>query len=60
MPRKPNYDFDKRRKELDRKAKRDGKREDRRLRRQQGAAEGEAPPTDEGAEVVPLEPPVPE
>ena len=60
MPRKPNYDFDKRRKELDRKAKRDGKREDRRLRRQQGDAEGEAPPAEEGAEVSPVDPPVPE
>ena len=33
MARKPNYDFEKRRKELDRKAKKDAKREDRARRR---------------------------
>ena len=29
MARKPNYDFEKRKKEMDRKAKKDAKREDR-------------------------------
>ena len=33
MARKPNYDFEKRRKELDRKAKKDAKRADRKQRR---------------------------
>lgn len=33
MARKPNYDFEKRRKELDRKAKKDAKRADRQQRR---------------------------
>ena len=54
MARKPNYDFEKRRKELDRKAKKDARREEKRLRREQGgtdAGEGTdasldaAPPT---------------
>ncbi|MBL0171008.1 MAG: hypothetical protein IPP90_09800 [Gemmatimonadaceae bacterium] len=36
MARKPNYDFDKRRKELDRKAAKDKKLEERRLRRLAG------------------------
>jgi len=33
MPRKPNYDFEKRRKELDRKALKDAKRAERQQRR---------------------------
>lgn len=33
MARKPNYDYEKRRKELDRKKKRDERREERRTRR---------------------------
>jgi hypothetical protein len=36
LARKPNYDFEKRRKEMDRKAKKDAKREDRARRRQDG------------------------
>lgn len=32
LPKKPNYDFEKRRKELDRKKKKDAKREERLLR----------------------------
>ena len=39
MPRKPNYGFDKRRKEQDRKAKKDAKLLDRQQRREQEAAE---------------------
>ena len=35
VPRKPNYDFEKRRKEMDRKAKKDARREEKRLRREQ-------------------------
>jgi hypothetical protein len=46
LARKPNYDFEKRRKELDRKAKKDAKREDRRRRRdQQPTEELERPST---------------
>jgi hypothetical protein len=39
MARKPNYGFEKRKKELDRKAKKDAKREDRRRRREEGQPE---------------------
>jgi hypothetical protein len=54
LARKPNYQFEKRRKELDRKAKRDARAEDRRRRRTEGApdvgAEGDnatpPPPSD--------------
>jgi len=35
MARKPNYDQEKRRKELDRKARKDAKRADRQQRREQ-------------------------
>ncbi len=56
MARKPNYDFEKRRKELNRKAKKDAKREDK-LRRKRadtteeqptsaGQGEGAAPPVE--------------
>jgi hypothetical protein len=52
MVRKPNYDFDKRRKEQDRKAKKDAKRADRQQRREQGlpedGAEPESPSTPPG------------
>ena len=47
MARKPNYGFEKRKKELDRKAKKDAKREDRRRRRE------EALPEDGGAPRAP-------
>ena len=39
MARKPNYDFEKRRKEQDRKAKKDAKREDRLRRKAAGLPE---------------------
>ncbi len=39
MARKPNYSFEKRKKEMDRKAKKDAKREDRRRRREEGQPE---------------------
>lgn len=45
MARKPNYDFEKRRKELDRKAKKDAKREERLQRRSE---EPQAPDTPSG------------
>ena len=44
MARKPNYDFDKRRKEQDRKARTDAKRADRQQRRQEREAEDAATP----------------
>jgi hypothetical protein len=42
MARKPNYGFEKRKKEQDRTAKKDAKREDRRRRREEARVEGEA------------------
>jgi hypothetical protein len=45
LARKPNYDFEKRRKELDRKAKKDAKREERLQRRSE---EPQAPDTPSG------------
>lgn len=50
MARKPNYGFEKRKKEMDRKAKKDAKREDRLQRRREGATaepEQPVPPTQE-------------
>ena len=41
MARKPNYDFEKRKKELDRKAKKDAKKEEKlRRKREQGTTDG--------------------
>jgi hypothetical protein len=42
MARKPNYDFEKRRKEQDRKAKKDAKLADRQRRREERGNEEEA------------------
>lgn len=42
MARKPNYDFEKRRKELDRKAKKDARAEEKKARKEAGG-EGGAP-----------------
>jgi hypothetical protein len=42
MARKPNYDFEKRRKEIDRKAKKDARREEKQARKAEGG-EGGAP-----------------
>ena len=50
MAKKPNYDFEKRKKEMDRKKKKDDKRAERLLRRQEGGAEEEGQPGAEGAE----------
>ena len=44
MARKPNYNFEKRNKELARQAKKEAKREERQRRRQEG---GTAEPVDE-------------
>jgi hypothetical protein len=41
LPKKPNYDFEKRRKEQDRKKKKDAKREERLLRKRDGGTEGD-------------------
>ena len=43
MPRKPNYDFDRRRKEQERKTKKENKRAERQQRRDERRSE-EAPP----------------
>jgi hypothetical protein len=41
LAKKPNYDFEKRKKELERKAKTDAKREEKRRRREGAADEQE-------------------
>jgi hypothetical protein len=58
MARKPNYDFDKRRKEQDRKAKKDAKRADRQQRRDERQAEDASapeplPPGEEQSDIGP-------
>ena len=40
MARKPNYDFEKRKKELDRKAKQDAKQEEKARRKREQAEQG--------------------
>jgi hypothetical protein len=50
LARKPNYGFEKRKKELDRKAKLDAKREDRRRREEAPADDGVARPPEERSE----------
>ena len=55
MPKKPNYDFEKRRKEQDRKKKKDAKREERLLRKRgDGEPESDADATvaEDGTPVV--------
>ncbi len=50
MAKKPNYDFEKRRKELDRKQKKDAKRDERLARKRSGGTDdGDAAP-DDGAD----------
>lgn len=47
LAKKPNYDFEKRRKELERKQKKDAKRDERLLRRRNGGGdEGDGTETD--------------
>lgn len=58
MVRKPNYDFDKRRKEQDRKARKDAKRADRQQRRDERQTEdtpgpATTPPGEDQADGVP-------
>jgi hypothetical protein len=55
LAKKPNYDFEKRKKELDRKAKRDEKIRNKRsdAARAREEAEGGATPIDEGAAPAP-------
>ncbi|CAN5594559.1 hypothetical protein BH23GEM1_BH23GEM1_11520 [soil metagenome] len=43
MARKPNYDFEKRRKEMDRKAKKDAKRDEKLRRKQEGMSDETLP-----------------
>ena len=43
MARKPNYDFEKRRKEMDRKAKKDAKRDEKLRRKEAGIIDDEYP-----------------
>ncbi|MBA3580037.1 MAG: hypothetical protein H0W42_08640 [Gemmatimonadaceae bacterium] len=45
MARKPNYDFEKRRKEMDRKAKKDAKRDEKLRRKEEGIVDDGYPPT---------------
>lgn len=54
MPKKPNYDFEKRRKEQDRKKKKDAKREERLLRKRDGEPDGEAEGEGGVQETVPV------
>lgn len=44
MARKPNYDFEKRRKEMDRKAKKDAKRDEKLRRKEAGIVDEQFPP----------------
>jgi hypothetical protein len=50
LARKPNYGFEKRKKEMDRKAKKDAKREDRQRRRDEAQPEDASvpPPQEDG------------
>lgn len=55
MARKPNYSFEKRKRELDRKAKKDARDENRRRRKAEGATDeetAEATPGEEGGAPV--------
>ncbi len=56
LARKPNYSFEKRKKEMDRKAKKDAKREDRRRRREEGLPEEVDAPGLPGAPVDNIQP----
>ena len=52
MPKKPNYNFEKRQKELARQQKRDAKRQEKRERREaERQLESELPPPEGGAPV---------
>jgi hypothetical protein len=53
LAKKPNYDFEKRKKELERKAKRDEKIRNKRTDAARAREESESPATDEGATHAP-------
>jgi hypothetical protein len=53
LAKKPNYDFEKRKKELDRKAKRDEKIRNKRTDAARAREESESAATDEGATPAP-------
>ncbi len=53
MARKPNYDFEKRRKEQERKARKDAKRADRQQRRDDRQAGDDQPPEPGAGEAQP-------
>ncbi|MDB4878662.1 MAG: hypothetical protein JWL60_108 [Gemmatimonadetes bacterium] len=60
MAKKPNYDFEKRKKEMDRKKKKDAKREDRLARKRDGAPEldeygNPLPPEEDDADADPAD-----
>ena len=57
MPRKPNYGFDKRRKEQDRKARKDAKKLDRQQRKEEDAANSVTPGADPADATRPVTPP---
>jgi hypothetical protein len=50
LAKKPNYDYEKRRKELERKQKKDAKREDRLQRRREGTGDALDTADDSGGE----------
>ena len=54
MARKPNYDFEKRRKEQERKAKKDAKRADRQTRRDEARLSGIDPDVADDAALADL------
>ncbi|HUR91381.1 MAG TPA: hypothetical protein VMY38_01790 [Gemmatimonadaceae bacterium] len=58
MARKPNYDFEKRRKEMDRKAKKDAKRDEKQRRKEAGL--GDEPYPQEVTESEDLGPATPD
>ena len=57
MPRKPNYGFDKRRKEQDRKARKDAKKLDRQQRKEEDAANSVTSGADPADATNPVTPP---
>ena len=59
MPRKPNYGFDKRRKEQDRKARKDAKKLDRQQRREQEGVTKDVDSQADGSDVEGTLPPPP-
>jgi len=61
LAKKPNYDFEKRKKEMDRKKKKDAKREERLARKRDGAPEldeygNPLPPEEDDPDADPAEP----